>query len=105
MSPETLFGGTWKRIEGRFLLCSGGGHDAGETGGEENHVLTVAEMPAHKHDIVAKENKSNNLGYNIVCDYPTSSYGFTGSTQTAGLGLGHNNMPPFLTVNAWERVA
>lgn len=60
-NPETLFGGTWERITGRFLLAAtdngaqGGNSNAsiapGYTGGEAEHTLTAAEsgVPAHGH--------------------------------------------------------
>lgn len=60
VNPATLFGGTWEKIEGKFLLGASSGHSLGETGGAEkvnytpagsvgNHTLTAAEMPAHTH--------------------------------------------------------
>lgn len=48
-SPSTLFGGTWVKIEGRFLLGSGGGYSLGAAGGEATHTLTIDEMPSHTH--------------------------------------------------------
>lgn len=53
--PGTLFGGTWERITGRFLLAatdggsSGASQGAGNTGGEATHTLTETEIPAHTH--------------------------------------------------------
>lgn len=60
VNPATLFGGTWEKIEGKFLLGASSGHSLGETGGAENvsytpagsvgnHTLTAAEMPSHTH--------------------------------------------------------
>ena len=58
-SPAELFGGTWERITGRFLLAAtdngaeGGNSNAsikpGYTGGEASHVITTGEMAAHTH--------------------------------------------------------
>ena len=48
-SPGTLFGGTWERIRGRFLLAENSSIPAGETGGEAHHTLTEQEMPTHTH--------------------------------------------------------
>lgn len=60
-SPATLFGGTWERITGRFLLAAtdggaAGGNSnasiaAGNTGGEASHKLTSGESgtTAHGH--------------------------------------------------------
>lgn len=48
-SPATLFGGTWERIQGRFLLAASSAYAAGSTGGEASHTLTANEMPSHNH--------------------------------------------------------
>ena len=47
--PGVLFGGTWQRVKDRFLLAAGDVYEPGETGGEAQHTLTKAEMPAHTH--------------------------------------------------------
>jgi len=48
-SPATLFGGTWERIQDRFLLAAGSTYAAGGFGGEATHTLTEAELPNHRH--------------------------------------------------------
>lgn len=58
-SPATLFGGTWERITGRFLLAAtdnganGGNSNAsispGYTGGEATHTLTPGETATKNH--------------------------------------------------------
>lgn len=101
-SPASLFGGTWERIEDRFLLAAGSTWAAGETGGEAVHTLTVDEMPAHSHSV------PNMSGY----DTGTAWVGQNGtaasqtrSTDINGGGAAHNNMPPYLAVYMWKRVA
>lgn len=53
VDPATAFGGTWKKIEGSYLLASGSYAGktlaAGSTVGEDMHKITVDEMPAHSH--------------------------------------------------------
>ena len=49
ISPQTLFGGIWTKIKGRFLFASDGNHSVGYEGGEEKHYLTIDEMPSHYH--------------------------------------------------------
>lgn len=44
-SPASLFGGSWSQISGRFLYCT---TNVG-TGGNNNHTLTVDQMPSHNH--------------------------------------------------------
>lgn len=48
-SPATLFGGTWERIQDRFLLAAGTSYAAGATGGEASHTLSTSEIPSHTH--------------------------------------------------------
>lgn len=55
-NPATLFGfGTWEAMPaGRVLLAQGKSswgttYNAGSTGGEATHTLTVGELPAHTH--------------------------------------------------------
>ncbi len=51
--PATLFGGTWKKIEGRYIRASGNidgkTYTAGEMGGELTHTISIKEMPRHSH--------------------------------------------------------
>ena len=49
--PGTLFGGTWERIQGKFLLGASSGHSAGSTGGAETVTLSAGNIPAHTHTI------------------------------------------------------
>lgn len=104
--PNTVRG-TWERIEGRFLLASSGSRPRGSTGGEAEHKLTVAEMPAHAH-----VQYRMSYGRDWVGDgwewSASSSHQYTAdlhSTESAGGGQAHNNMPPYLAVDTWRRVA
>jgi microcystin-dependent protein len=36
-------------LSGRFILGTSTSHTIGQMGGEEQHILTVAEMPSHNH--------------------------------------------------------
>lgn len=51
--PATAFGGTWKKIDGSYLLASGSydgvALSAGKTVGETRHTITSDEMPRHSH--------------------------------------------------------
>ena len=100
-SPASLFGGTWERIEDRFLLAAGSTYGAGSTGGEAAHTLTVDELPSHNHTYTIPGNETG-----------TSWYGASGTAKGApqssgdsGGGQPHNNMPPYLAVYMWKRVA
>ena len=111
-SPEELFGGKWKKIEGCFLFASDSDHYVGQTGGEERHRLTLDEMPSHSHgyqkfkykDSYYAENKV--LGYSYLfleCDRETHNIE-SSTTESKGNSQSHNNMPPYLTANCWKRL-
>lgn len=109
-SPQTLFGGTWKAIQGKFLLGQSSAHTAGSTGGEETHTLTMGEMPEHTHPMY-----SGNAGGDSKWTPDEGAYLVDSVTQTkttwwarlgmsyAGGGNAHNNMPPYLAVYMWKR--
>ena len=101
-SPQTLFGGTWERLKDRFLLAAGDSYAAGATGGEAAHTLTVAEMPAHQHDITTLP--SNEAGQEWAGASGVSAVR-TQRTTIVGGGAAHNNMPPYLAVYTWKRTA
>lgn len=107
-SPAARFGGTWTQIKDTFLLAAGDTYAAGATGGEAAHTLTVNEIAAHDHPVTSQ-------GYNVslVGDSPAAGsasgwfYGSGGNSRTgsAGGGSAHNNMPPYLAVYVWQRIA
>lgn len=50
--PGTYLGGTWERIQGKFLLAANdtsSAYNAGKTGGAVSATITTANLPAHKH--------------------------------------------------------
>lgn len=105
-SPAVLFGGTWEAVENRFLLAAGEGHAAGSMGGEEEHTLTVEEMPTHSHEILTQAGGIDNISSGII------QRGLTGSstnsmvnTRSVGNSEPHNNMPPYLCAYCWRRTA
>ena len=83
-------------------------YEAGSSGGEATHKLTVSEMPSHGH------NYSQFVYYNTIPTNYTDAYltgmgrAFsitTGATTAVGSGVAHNNMPPYLAVYMWRRIS
>ena len=111
MSPAELFGGTWERIKDQFLLASGDTYTAGSTGGEAEHTLTQAEIP---NGIVINENPKSQIyikGVERTSIKTGNDWIFAANKDFAELmgtqmpNQPHNNMPPYLTVYMWKRVA
>lgn len=112
-NPETILGvGVWEQLEGRFLLGAGTylesgvtySYNAGATGGECMHTLTEDEMPSHKHWGVMRPSYDPKAGTHPspVTDGKNVNYP---ETNVTGGDLPHNNMPPYLAVYMWKRVA
>lgn len=117
-NPANLFGGTWEQIKDRFLLACGDTYKNGETGGEATHTLTIKEMPNHNHAQITGLSGSQVLHFvsssgntfrqaavitntgNTHADYDGEA-----STSYTGGGQAHNNMPPYLAVFMWKRIA
>ena len=108
-NPGNLFGGTWTQLKDRFLLGAGSTYTNGSTGGEASHKLTVNEMPSHSHGQYVTVGSGGSLSAN--CDYDSYVSGKARksaqnvSTDPAGSGNSHNNMPPYLVVYMWQRTA
>lgn len=138
--PAELMPNTkWELIApGRMLIgageaASGARYEAGKTGGEEKHKITVNEMPAHTHRLTIQTNNISG-GFNVWKFDPCTSGVFstrylggganskdgggdsmwrvemnisnilTGtSLANSGGGASHNNMPPYLVVYIWQR--
>lgn len=104
-NPAALFGGTWERIGGRFLLGADSTYAAGSTGGEAAHTLTVDEMPKHNHGLDNYNSAGNATPFLTVQHQDKIGYGGNVQTMYAGGGKAHNNMPPYLAVFMWKRTA
>lgn len=102
VSPATLFGGTWVRIQNAFLWGCDEDGEIGITGGEKTHTLTVNELPKHSHGSVYSGNVSGTKTHAWIAS-GGSAMGY--GTVEAGGGAAHNNMPPYVQVSIWRRTA
>lgn len=79
----------------------------GDTGGEEEHVLSEDELPSHKHrTVLAGDNfnsewKAGNPGVALHGDRWQQKHDRS-YTAPAGESRAHNNMPPFAVVSFCE---
>lgn len=109
--PANLFGfGTWERVKDTFLLAAGDTYAAGSTGGEAEHTLTVDEMPSHTHNLNCNDGLISDYLGGSGADYGIGQNGEStavaiGSITATGGSQPHNNMPPYLAVYVWKRIA
>jgi len=102
-------------LRNRFIVGAGDKYDIGATGGEDTHVLTIAEMPAHNH--TGSTNSTGAHTHTVRGGTGTSDHtyphfssagtGYTSSTSSAGAhshtvitnnsggGTAHENRPPY----------
>lgn len=101
------------------------GHEIGSEGGEENHTLTIKELPAHHHgefvsvygydgwNTYTTVTYCASLKYNGGGNYHSSGENlhmtsvpmFDTDTGDTGYDDSHNNMQPYRTVYRWRRIA
>lgn len=115
--PSVLFGGTWEKVEGKFILAAGRYIDKNGTDrtysvndkdfGEYFHTLSIEEMPEHAHAI--QKQVSNNAGNEIYVGSGGEKLYYSNDdsdmTLYAGGGQSHNNMPPYEVAYCWKRTA
>jgi len=89
-------------LQGRFILGSGSGsgltnREIYNVGGEENHTLTINEMPSHNHTIRASHQPGHQHHdyYDRVALGGSSLASRSNVIENTGSGQPHNNMPPF----------
>ena len=132
---EQTLGGTWTRIENRFLYASENGQGVGVTGGSADAVIVSHNHTQNSHTHKALSNRrfvvvgdGANWGYSakikIRTDGSGTAYYYAHSTQDTGGIMEHTetaeasptinstgesgtnkNMPPYITVNIWKRTA
>lgn len=124
--PSTLFGGSWERIQDRFLLASGSTYGAGTTGGSADSVVVshTHAQTAHSHGFGGGDkvwttasgstepgNQISGSGKYYAAtekkDYKwrTRTDGATANIQSTGVDGTGKNMPPYLAVYVWKRVS
>lgn len=122
-NPAQIFGfGTWNLIaKNRFLVGAGDDYEAGATGGEAEHVLTSEELPKQTGTIVTHGTYAGtpiadvsgvfSKTHIVEGKYLSGTQGTsTDSVDVIGYSNGgknkaHNNLPPYLAVFIWQRIA
>ena len=118
LSPYAIFGGEWERIEGRFLVASGGSYNSGSTGGSPSYSLSVS----HKHlspvgfsggrigavNINDSQSTGNGRAYGAVevtHSGTLTSNTVLGYTANATVSATIPTIPPYIAVDVYRRTA
>ena len=134
-NPSLLFGGTWEQIEDTFLIASGTNYTSGTTGGSADSVVVSHNHTQNSHTHKARSERKfvvvgdgANWSYSgkikIGTGSNTTAYYYVHSTSDTGGIIEHTetaeasptinstgedgtgkNMPPYLAVNVWKRIA
>ena len=118
-SPASFIGGTWERIENRFIMGASDTYPAGATGGEESVKLTRKNIPvlSTRNGVAAVNTVGNAIhipqwGWIYAATQVANSDGYNSYTaQWTDVGTDDvdmqnvNNMPPYIAVYIWRRVA
>lgn len=121
-NPTNIFknGSTWEQVKDVFLLAAGDQYACGTTGGEAKHLLTQKEMPKHSHGFIPSYGADGidfvvpthtvGSGCSSIKSQETEHYPGHWATDTWGTtSIGgnqvHNNMPPYIAVYCWKRIA
>ena len=109
----TIYGGDGRvtfalpDLSGRVAISASADPPQGETGGEETHALSVAELPAHSHRAKANASNgnSNSPTENVWAANP-NAYRASGTANmdanaiaSVGSDQPHNTMQPYLALN------
>lgn len=102
-------------IQGRVVVGkqqtmtpSGNFTNLGETGGEEDHTLTVSEMPSHTHDVAIAVNNTvaggaryyfNSAGTTSAPITDKAAWSNSLTAKATGGGQAHNNLQPYIVEN------
>lgn len=101
-SPAELYGGTWERIEGKFIMGASDTYPAGSTGGSATHTQTVDEIAPHKHVFNGYNKIGNGTPYLSGGD---TVWEYTIYTSIVGGGKPMDILNPYYSVYIWRRVA
>ena len=132
-NPGQLFGGTWAKIEGRFLLASHSSYPVGSMGGSADAVVVAHTHIQGPHQHVAQEGmflssvddikinttkrsfpSASSNGVHFVYTDADIVHGIAENIGTdvewpgidsEGVSGTGKNMPPYLAVNVWRRTA
>lgn len=112
-SPASFIGGTWERIEGKFIMGASDTYPAGSTGGNLQMILSPENIPAVGFAIPTNDTQKNDIhvgkwGFMASVSQETTD----GGRYHTGLYSSTNNgnspvdiLNPYYSMYIWRRVA
>ena len=108
-SPASFIGGTWARIEGKFIMGASDTYPAGSTGGSATHTQTVPELAAHYHVFEGWLDEEGDMPYGPcgMRDGAALLSASERSMSSASVGEGKpmDILNPYYSSYIWRRVA
>ena len=112
-SPASFIGGTWERIEGKFIMGASDTYPAGSTGGNLQMILSPENIPAVGFAIPTNDTQKNDIHVDKWAFMASVSQETTdGGRYHAGLYSSTNNgnspvdiLNPYYSMYIWRRVA
>lgn len=115
-SPASFIGGTWERIEGKFIMGASDTYPAGSTGGSATHTQARNEVAPHTH---LQRLWAQGSGGSEVMGFSANQYsvfsasasatilnsGSTGENYNTNGTLPMDILNPYYSMYIWRRVA
>ena len=115
--PNSSYGGTWEQFaRGKTLIgvddTDSDFNTSEMTGGEKTHKLTIEELAKHNHrgNPIYYTNSTSHKHSKMsgkLAEAPENGQdgGVFASNDLVGSDKPHNNLPPYITVYFWKRIA
>lgn len=109
-SPASFIGGTWERIEGKFIMGASDTYPAGSTGGSAAIHISKTNLPNVRiFTQTIHPGSTTGTSYDTVTTSGGSDgnsyFSRTGRTDPLGDGAPLDILPPYYSVYIWRRVA
>lgn len=116
-SPASIVGGTWEQIKDCFILAAGDTYAAGSTGGSANHNHSIGDLFASLYymgnyvDYHFSGNAEWSPNYKNIFPGGLSETDTSGITHYNGVTVYGSptkeagNLPPYIAMYVWKRVA
>ena len=113
-SPASFIGGTWERVEGKFIMGASDTYPAGSTGGKASVTLEARNIPKLWGSSLAFDVSGNNMhvgqwGWKVSAKQVDSPNGFN-AYDGLYVAVGYDNnsavdiMPTYVAKYVWQRI-